>query len=345
MQMTTIPRNGTFPGGRSAPAVASRSATALPADTFAPHPPATSSSLQQLRTIALRSGRSPQTRATTDEVRRSFPGRQGYDANFLGERLDLPRLDPSIRGDVAPLLDSPNEHVLNYTHFSIVMNKARRMPFYTVVNVDGAKSVELPRNGQWAVDARIAREHQLGNEIYTDNPIDRGHLVRRQDPIWGDQASQAGKDTFVYTNAAPQHEDLNQKEWRELEEHILDHARAQDQKLTVLTGPVFRDDDPIFDNKGRVNPPAQIPEDFWKLVVWNDPDEGLRGAAFVLSQEDLVGDSARASLFQAELPVGRFKVYQVPIHELEQMTKLDFGDIQSSLSTGNMIRDLSDVAV
>ena len=114
-------------------------------------------------------------------------------------------------------------------------------------------------------------------------------MVRRLDPVWGDKADQANRDTFVYTNAALQHKDLNQREWLALEDHILEHANTTDSKLTVFTGPVFKDDDPEFDNNGRVDPPTQIPLKFWKLAVWNEPGEGLKGAAFVMSQEDYRG--------------------------------------------------------
>lgn len=276
----------------------------------------------------------------TEELTSTFPGREGYDENFLNRPFPLPQLDPSIRHLAAPLLREPGETELEYTNFSIVMNKERRLPFFTAVNIDGEQLVSVPRDGNWTIDGRIARHHQLGNEAYTRNPIDRGHMVRRRDPVWGPKARQASRDTFVYTNAGLQHRELNQKEWLELENHILDHARTQDARLTVLTGPVFKPDDPAFDNKGRVNPPTQIPEEFWKLVVWNDPEEGLKGAAFVLSQEDLVNGSG---LFQSALPPGRFQVYQVPIQQLEEMTKLDFGEVTNVCSNSRRIERTSQV--
>lgn len=320
------------PSPRSARAQSPTPRTNQPLDRFSPGSPPTPEAL--FRQAARNRG--------GDELTRTFPDRQGYDEDFLGSPFPLPELDPSIRHLAAPLLREPGETELEYTHFSIVMNKERRLPFFTAVNVDGEQLVSVPRNGDWAIDGRIARHHQLGNEAYTRNPLDRGHMVRRRDPVWGPRARQASRDTFVYTNAALQHRDLNQKEWLELENHILEHARAQDQKLTVLTGPVFKPDDPVFDNGGRVDPPTRIPEEFWKLVVWNDPDEGLKGAAFVLSQEDLVNGS---SLFQTEFPPGRFGIYQVPVAQLEAMTSLDFGDLTNVCPTSRQIERSSQVLV
>ncbi len=262
--------------------------------------------------------------ARVDELRSNYPNRNGYDENFLGKPLPLPTLSPALQKKVAFRLDQPDKAELEYTNFSIVMNKERRQPFVTAVNIDGSKSTESPRDGEWTIDSRIPREAQLGGEAYKSNPIDRGHMVRRQDPVWGEKADQASDDTFVYTNAALQHEGLNQKEWLALEDHVLGSAKALGQKMTVLTGPIFKDDDPKFDNKGAIKPPTQIPREFYKVVVWNDPKQGLKGAAFVLSQADLIGGR---NMFKAEFSPGRFQVYQVPIEKLEQMTQMDFGQI------------------
>lgn len=308
-----------------------------PVDRFTP-----SSPNLEARSDALRQAALSRTTAPSDEQVRNFPGREGYKTEFLGRDLPLPALSPEIADRAAPLRDNPNEHVLKYTHFSIVMDKERRAPIFTAVNIDGAKLVDVPRDGDWAIDGRMAREYQLGNEAYTHNPIDRGHMVRRRDPVWGPEARQASEDTFVYTNAALQHQDLNQKEWLELENHIFDHAETEDQKMTVFTGPVFRDDDPVFDNKGRINPPTRIPEEFWKMVVWNDPQEGLKGAAFVLSQRDLIG---HRSLFKSDLPPGRFQVYQVPIDKLEQMTHLKFGSVAGVCQESCLIGEIDHVQV
>ena len=253
----------------------------------------------------------------------NFPNRNGYSQDFLGKPLPLPQMDAAIRDKAAPLIDQPDKFVLDYTNFSIVMNKERRQPIFTAANIDGSKLVDIPRDGEWTLDGRIRREHQLGNEAYQSNPIDRGHMVRRSDPAWGPQAHQASNDTFAYTNAAMQHEALNQKEWLELENHVLGTAKALGDKLTVMTGPVLREDDPLFDNHGAIKPPTRMPMKFWKMVVWNSPKEGLKGAAFVLSQEDFV----KGDLMKAEFKPDRFKVYQVPIQKLEEMTHLRFGQI------------------
>lgn len=306
-------------------------AAATPADTFSPGLEPDQG--RELRARALEGG---------FETHRAYPDREGYQSEFLGVDLPLPGLTPELASKVAPRLDQPDNHVLDYTHFSLVIHKERRLPIYTVVNIDGQQLRRPPRSSRWSTDDRIAREHQLGNEAYRNNDIDRGHMVRRLDPVWGDQAEQANEDTFVYTNAALQHKDLNQREWRSLEDHILSHANSSDQKLTVFTGPVFAEDDPEFDNGGQVNPPTQIPLKFWKMAVWNEPGEGLKGAAFVLSQEDLVDPS---DYRDGKFPPGRFEVYQVPIEQLQEMVGLDFHSVENCNENFRHIQSLDDVVL
>lgn len=256
---------------------------------------------------------------------RPYVDRKGYDENFLGEHLDLPKLDPSIKNQAAPRVDDPSRNELEYTNFSIVMNKDRKMPFFTAVNIDGAKAAEVERDGAWLFDPRIAREHQLGNEAYKNNPLDRGHMVRRKDAVWGENAEQGSTDTFVYTNAALQHEQLNQHEWLDLENRVLDKAKAEGQKMTVFTGPVFRDDDPSFDNNGRMQTPTKIPQDFWKVVAWKDPEKGLQSEAFLMTQKhDLAGNSGPELELTQE---SQFDMYRVPLEKLQELTKLDFGNL------------------
>jgi endonuclease G len=260
------------------------------------------------------------------ELYRSFPNRDGYDPNFLGLPLPLPELDASIKDQAAPLLDDPSQTELKYTHFSVVMNKERRCPMLTAANLDGNDTKDSERKGTWTLDARIDRKYQLGNEAYSDNDIDKGHQVRRRDPMWGKDALKAESDTFVYTNSGLQHAELNQKSWYDLEEHVLHGAIENHQKKAVFTGPVLSKDDPTFDNAGKIGTPTQIPTKFWKVEVWNEPGKGLEGEAFVLSQKDML-DKPRPKTHYDHLTPMQIKTFRVPMKQLEDMTHIHFGPI------------------
>jgi len=248
-----------------------------------------------------------------------YAGRAGYARDFVS---GLDSAEPGfarLADDLASLTDGSGSE-LKYTHFSIWMSRSRRLALCTAVNIDGAALRRYARSeDRWYLDPRLDAGSQVGNELYRRNRLDRGHLVRRLDPVWGDEdlARQAMDDTFHYTNAAPQHEGLNQATWNELEDYILDNADVNDLKLSVFTGPVFRLGDPRYRE-------VELPEEFWKIVVMarREPD-GRRlphATAYLLSQADLLG--------HIEFAFGAFRTWQVPIALIEQRTGLDFAGLR-----------------
>ncbi len=264
-----------------------------------------------------------------------YADREGYNPAFLrtsssAKKQIVPL--PSLRDDLlekAARVKNANgaapvdgnglsDYELKYSHFSVVMNGERKMPFFTVVNIDGRSLKRIPRSGdEWLMDPRIPKTAQAGNELYSNNDLDRGHMVRRLDPVWGDQdvAELSNNDTFHYTNATPQHKDLNQKTWNDLEDYILDNAGAHNLKVTVFTGPVFSDDDPEYRS-------FLLPRQFWKVVVIVKADDRkLSATGYILSQQDLLSD--------LEFAFGQFRTYQVPVAQIEGLTGLDFGNLRT----------------
>jgi endonuclease G len=248
-----------------------------------------------------------------------YEGRQGYKEDFLGADGDhfvpLPRLNENQQAAAARRPGRRGEcaYVLDYTHFSLALAKTRKLAFFTAVNIDGGRLVNLRRQSTpWRLDPRIPLEFQAGNELYRNNDLDRGHLVRRLDPVWGseEEAEQANADSFHYTNAAPQHAGFNQRTWLELEDHLLDNAGAENLKISVFTGPVFGDHDRVY--RG-----VQLPEEFWKVVTMVREDGRLHATAYLLTQADLLTDF--------EFAFGAFKTFQVPVTRIEGLTQFSFG--------------------
>lgn len=251
----------------------------------------------------------------------------GYDPAFLGAGFEvpLPVLGTALMDDAAQTSDGKT--VLDYTHFSIAMSKSRRLAFYTAVNIDGNQLVDVKRgNDRWYFDPRIDEACQIGPEFYQSNDIDRGHLVRRRDPNWGIDAVKANEHTFHFTNCSPQHKNFNQKAWLDLEDYVLDNARESGMKISVFTGPVFRDDDTSYRD-------AQIPDQFWKVTVMVKDGTSLSATAYLQTQEDLIGGNL-------EFVYGQFGTYQVPISQIEKLAGLDFGNLREAdpLAEGQVAR-------
>lgn len=271
----------------------------------------------------------------------SYADRDGFDPHFLGRgklAVPLPKLNRLQTATAAPV--SGGGHVLNYRHFSVVMNSRRRLAYYSAVNIDGSRLWAFRRgNDRWVIDARIDEEHQVDNVLYKGrhNDLDRGHLVRRMDPIWDDEdtATQAMEDTFHYTNAAPQHKNLNRRIWLELENHILKNTDRNDWKVSVLAGPIFGPNDPV--HKPTTLP---VPRAFWKVIASVARRARRRPVlqvqAFILPQDHLIDhDDLEAAGIPYEAIFGAgFETSQVTVAELERLTGFDFQNLRDADTFG-----------
>ncbi len=264
----------------------------------------------------------------------------GYQASFLRLHIPLPQLSAAQQIDAAPIIGG-TQVVVPYTNFSLVMSKTRRLAIYTGVNINGKSLVPITRKSAtetWRYDKRIERKFQLGGVFYKDNPYDQGHLVRRLDPVWGRNALDGLRETFFYTNCAPQHWDLNRNTWSDLEDYVLKNTDKNDLRVSVFTGPVFGANDPLEKD-------VRIPVEFWKVVAMVRADGTPSATAYLLSQRDLIRTR--------DFAFGAFRTYQVLIAEIERLTSLSFGNLrahdplsrQRDLFPARQLRNLSEIVL
>jgi endonuclease G, mitochondrial len=245
-----------------------------------------------------------------------YADRSGYDAEFLGLSLDIPLPDVTNAADVLTFsTNGPPERVLRYEHFSVVMSKSRRMCRYSAVNVDGKQRAKVERT-QWRTDPRIPKDAQISKECYGSAPkFSRGHMTRREDPVWGAPpvASRANDDSMHVTNAVPQMQTFNAGVWLDLENYALFHARQDEMKISVFTGPFLTADDPVMFG-------VQIPVEFWKVIAFIHDDTGqLSATGYTISQSGFISED--------EFVFGEHKTAQCTIASIEQRAGLSFGDL------------------
>lgn len=247
----------------------------------------------------------------------SFDDREGYDEKFLGNnfKVPLPKVTKNKNKVLTFKVDGKKESELKYNHFSVVMNKERRMCIFSICNIDGKQSRRGVKRVPWSKDGR-AGKFQIINECYGNPPkFSRGHMTRKEDPIWGpmDMARAACKDTFFVTNAVPQMQPFNAPVWLALEDYALENARQDDMRISVITGPFFRDDDPMKFG-------VKIPVEFFKVIAFIHDDTGkLCATGYTVSQADYLSDE--------EFVFGEFKTYQVSIKSIQTKTGIDFGKL------------------
>jgi endonuclease G len=239
----------------------------------------------------------------------------GYDRDFLGVRIDVPVVAGALRDDVATTVDG--QPIVRHTHFSLQMRASRRFASWVAWNVDGGSLRALSRKGiKFVKDPQVPEDLQVGDELYADNDLDRGHLARRADLVWGSLpvARKANVDSFFFTNITPQINDFNQSArdgvWGRLEDAVFEDVDVEDLRISVFGGPVFHDDDRVYRR-------VQLPREYWKVIALREAGQ-LKARAFLLTQD----------LDQLEaLELNEFRVFQVSLPELEERTGLRFPDI------------------
>lgn len=247
------------------------------------------------------------------------PVAQGYDRGFLpNHAVDLPAAGvAAVDKDYAPT--KAGDDVRHYTHFSLAMSARRRFCRWVAWNIDGNGLQQLTRSGiAFKVDDAYDAKHQVDDSLYSNNPLDRGHIARRADLLWGsrDEAERANLDSFFFTNITPQLDDFNQSSqhglWGELENAVFEDVDVDNLRVSVFGGPIFSDTDLPYRE-------VLVPRRFWKVVAYVEGGT-LKAKAFVLTQDNL--ESRLESL-----GLEPFKLYQVTLADLEDMTELNYGQL------------------
>lgn len=255
--------------------------------------------------------------------------RDGYDPNFLEFPAPLPALNPSMMENARVRRDD-DEIELRYTHFTTVMNEARKLAYFSAGNMDRQARFQHKREDGFRSDPRVRRGVQATNRFYSNNPLDRGHLWRRDAGAWGNtrqEARNGNDDSYFWTNIAPQHFIFNQSGeassrdlllWGNLENEIAGEAESENQRVSVFCGPVFSRLDPFHRN-------LKIPKRYWKIVIYENDDGDPAAAGFILSQSSLIRTLPRERL--EEFDFSDFSLFQEPIAKIARLTELDFGEL------------------
>ena len=248
-----------------------------------------------------------------------YETRDGYRDDFLGDDQPRAPLPDVVRSDDVLEVTWQDRalRAIPYRHFSVVMSASRRVCYVSAANVDGAASVPHLRRRDWRFDPRVDQARQLAGRVYGNPPrFSRGHMTRREDPAWGStraEADEGNTDSMHLSNAVPQMQPFNAGIWLGLEDYALQNAREDDQKISVMTGPVLRDDDPTFED-------VQVPIEFWKVIVFvHEETNALSVSGYILSQ--------RGFLPHREAVFGAYETYQVPLSTIEQRAGLRFGPL------------------
>lgn len=295
---------------------------------------------------------------------------EGYSSSFLdGYEVSIPAIKGLAEKDVL-LNPETGDPTFKYIYYSSVINKTRRIPFFTACNVYREHWLSVDRAGTFRCDHRLPDNYQLSDDIYTqvnkkqkeqNKKVDKGHLVKREDVQWDEdkdevKAGEAARATFFYTNACPQHHQLNNELWKHLENSVLVKGRSKKPlKATVFTGPVFSDEDPLLVFPNGVNYEIKCPIRFWKVIYYINESDELRCAAFIMSHKLFMErdghifyePAVRGMKPERKKPVKPFlafeenEKYQVTLTLLSELTQLSFTKAGEGLSETQVYSKLS----
>jgi endonuclease G len=271
----------------------------------------------------------------------NYPARdqRGYQADFLsGWEVPAPTLTNTHSG--APLTDEDDEPlVIPYYHYSLLMNRERRLVAWAASNVDYSKKARKHTKTRkeyggenWRLDPRVALmapglQIEDADFYAPAKKIDRGHIVRREDSAWGASAREAefgNSDTYHWTNCTPQSEAFNQSGkdgiWGQFEAHIESEVEALGGRMTVFAGPVLNPQDPThgYGNGSEI----QVPMEFWKVVLCTAEEDGetVRLAyGLVFDQTEPV-----QRLGYERMDMEDYELFQTPISEITKKTGIAF---------------------
>ncbi|SKC81320.1 DNA/RNA endonuclease G, NUC1 [Burkholderia sp. CF099] len=277
-----------------------------------------------------------------------YTNRTGFMADFIpGMTIPLPAATGSLAKQIASLrADEPDSASgeLKYEHFSIKLNRARRMAIFTATNIDGQHYLDVDRatgkvnsseGDVWFKDPRVSTSFFLDQTFYSQwsTYFDRGHLTRRSDPTWGTpaEAERANADTFHFSNCSPQHFRFNQSAvyWQGLERYVLENgvlANETKRRLCVIQGPIFDDKVDLWADD------VQIPSSFFKIVVWKSPT-GPKAVGLVADQLNLLSEARHSLGAPHDLQQVDVNHWRVSVANIETKTGLDFSSVVRNADT------------
>ncbi len=156
-----------------------------------------------------------------------------------------------------PLLSFSQTHKVKSDVFEVVYSETLEQPLYVRYTVfcDGTQPTHSRKGMDFYKNDSI---HTSDNKDYYNNVWDKGHMAPAAD-FNCDYKNL--KRTFSYLNCALQHQDLNRRTWRYLEQHERDISKGK--TVTVEIEVIFSK------NSRKLITGATIPDAFKKTIYVN----------------------------------------------------------------------------
>ncbi|MBR6278092.1 MAG: DNA/RNA non-specific endonuclease [Bacteroidales bacterium] len=158
-----------------------------------------------------------------------------------------------------PLKDTP-EQILYRKGYIVSYNQEHKIPNWVAWHLTKEHTLGIlkrPSNA-WHEDTQVPKPRAVNND-YRNSGWTRGHLCPAGDCKWD---SVVMYESFLFTNACPQHAKLNSGDWNEIEKACRTWAQKFGD-IYIVSGPILFKQEHLTIGENNVT----VPEAFFKVVV------------------------------------------------------------------------------
>lgn len=181
-----------------------------------------------------------------------------------------------------------DEVILNYEGFTVSFNPTLHLPNWVAWTLSRyeLENSTVPRTDNFRSDDNVAGCATLAD--YTRSGYDRGHMAPAADMKW---SAKAMDESFLLTNICPQHNELNNGAWKNLEEKCRSNA-SRDSLLIIVCGPVLT----RGFSKSIGTTPVPVPPSFFKVILTPGATQGPNAIGFIMENSAVEGGMQQAAV-------------------------------------------------
>ena len=174
-----------------------------------------------------------------------------------------------------------DNETVNYKSLVVYFNKHYRVPNCVAYELTSTMtSMADSRDAENRADYKFERDHNVKGCAdwwdYKNSGYTRGHMAPAMDMRWDKKAME---QCFLMTNICPQLDEMNDGEWRHVEEAVHKWSRTA-KRLIVITGPILTNDMEYIGKHSDI----AVPKSFFKVIY--SPEQN-RAIAFVMENKKM----------------------------------------------------------
>lgn len=200
-------------------------------------------------------------------------------------------------------LENNDQQVIYHLGYTVSFSSNWNIPYWVAYELDADETEgEAVRAKSFTPDPEV-QGVTITHKDYTNSGYDRGHMAPAADMKWSEQAM---KESFYTSNICPQHHNLNNGDWKALEEHSRDLAKEHGV-IFIACGPIVEDNHSTI----GLNNNIVVPDSFYKVLLRQKDDGNWTAIGFVFPNE-------------AGTKKNPLMTYIRTVNEIEQITGIDF---------------------